>query len=65
MKKNLGSLGPVGNTGLCKGDWAPLAKTNGYTLWSVTTKSGATHDVVTINPYGVDIIVEVDGEKVW
>ena len=64
MKKNLGSLGPVGNTGLCKGDWTPLVKANGYTLWSVITKEGAAHEAVTVDLYGEDIIVEADGEKV-
>ena len=67
MKKNLGigSLGPVGNTGLLKGDWTCLSKANGYTLWSVITKEGAAHEAVTFNFYGEDIIVEIDEEKVW
>lgn len=53
------------NLGIYKGDWTPLCKTSGYTLWSVTTKEGAAHEAVTLSLYGEDIIVEVDREKVW
>ena len=63
--KNFGSLGPLGNKGLSKGDWTPLAKTNGYILWEVLTKEGASHAVVTTKLLGKNIILEVDGEKVW
>lgn len=52
-------------TGICKGDWTPLKKAEGYTLWDVLTKEGAAHEAVTLSLYGEDIIVEVDGEKVW
>ena len=55
----------IKKTGIYKGDWAPFAKTNGYTLWSVTTKEGAAHEAVTFSFYGEDIIVEIDEEKVW
>ena len=50
---------------LSKGDWTRLSSTNGYTLWSVITKAGTTHEVVTLSLYGEDLIVEVDEEKVW
>ena len=50
---------------LSKGDWTPLAKAEDYTLWSVITKEGATHEVVTARILGEDLIVEVDEEKVW
>ena len=50
---------------LSKGDWTPLAKTEGYHLWQVVTKEGATHEVVTLDFYDDNIIVEVDEEKVW
>ena len=50
---------------LSKGDWTPLAKAEDYTLWSVITKEGTTHEVVTVDLYGEDLIVEVDEEKVW
>ena len=51
--------------GISKGDWTPLAKANGYNLWQVVTKEGAAHEAVTVNLYGEELIVEVDGEKVW
>ena len=65
MKRDLGSLGPVGNLGLSKGDWSPLAKSGDYTLWEVLSKEGAAHEVVTCKLLGEDIILEVDEEKVW
>ena len=52
-------------TGISKGDWTSLAKGNGYNLWQVVTKEGAAHEAVTVNLYGEELIVEVDGEKVW
>lgn len=55
----------IKKTGICKGDWTPLAKTNGYTLWEVLTKEGASHEAVTFSFYGEDLIVEIDEEKVW
>ena len=54
----------IKNVGINKGDWNPLAKTEGYCLWEVLSKEGASHEVVTVNLYGEDLIVEVDGEKV-
>lgn len=51
--------------GLSKGDWVPLAKTEGNTLWEVITKEGTAHEVVTLSLYGEDLIVEVDEDKVW
>ena len=55
----------IKKTGIFKGDWTPLEKAEGYTLWEALTKEGAAHEVVTIDLYGEDLIVEVDGEKVW
>lgn len=55
----------IKKTGICKGDWTPLAKAEGYTLWEVLTKEGTAHEVVTLNLYGEDIIEEVDEDKVW
>lgn len=51
--------------GLSKGDWVHLAQAEGNTLWSVITKEGTAHEVVTLSLYGEDLIVEVDEEKVW
>lgn len=51
--------------GIRKGDWLLLSKAVDTCLWQVITKEGATHEVVTLNLYGEDIIVEVDEEKVW
>ena len=48
--------------GISKGDWAPLAKAEDYRLWEVLTKEGATHEVVTLDILGEEIILEVDGE---
>ena len=53
------------NKGLSKGDWTPLAKAEGNTLWEVVTKEGATHEAVTLSLLGEEILLEVDGEKVW
>ena len=55
----------LGNLGLNKGDWSPLAKAEGATLWEVISKEGASHEVVTCQLLGEEIILEVDGEKVW
>ena len=55
----------IKKTGICKGDWTPLEKVEGYTLWEVLTKEGAAHEVVTIDLYGERIFIEVDGEKIW
>ena len=55
----------INKLGLCKGDWTRLSSVNDYTLWSVITKAGTAHEVVTVDLYGEGIIVEVDGEKVW
>ena len=55
----------IKKTGIYKGDWNPLAKTEGYTLNLVTTKEGTTYEVVTINLFGESLIIEVNGEKVW
>lgn len=55
----------IKKTGIFKGDWTPLEKAEGYTLWEVLTKGGATHEVVTIDLYGERIFIEVDGKKVW
>lgn len=55
----------VKKTGICKGDWASLANTGNTCLWQVVTKEGAAHEVVTLNLYGEDLIVEIDEEKVW
>ena len=57
--------GEIYKLGLSKGDWTSLAKSDGYHLYQVITKDGATHEVVTVNLYGEDLIVEVDEEKVW
>ena len=62
--KNFGSLFPLGNKGINKGDWTPLAKTGDYILWEVLTKEGASHAVVTTKLLGKHIILEVDGEGV-
>ena len=55
----------INKKGISKGDWIPLANTNGYNLWEVITKEGTTHEVVTVSLFGEKIIVECDGEKVW
>ena len=55
----------TGNVGIFKGDWTPLSKVNGCTLWTVLSKEGAAHEVVTSRIMGEEIILEVDGEKVW
>ena len=57
--------GDIKKLGISKGDWIPLANTNGYNLWEVLSKEGAAHEVVTVSLFGEKIIVEVDGEKVW
>lgn len=54
----------IKKTGIRKGDWTHLAQAEGYTLWSVITKEGTAHEVVTFSLYGEDLIVEVDEEKV-
>ena len=55
----------IKKTGICKGDWASLAKAGNTRLWQVVTKEGSAHEVVTLNLYGEDLIVEVDEDKVW
>lgn len=54
----------IKKTGIYKGDWTPLAKAEGNTLWEVINKEGTAHEVVTFRLYGEDLIVEVDEEKV-
>ena len=55
----------IKKTGILKGDWTPLEKVEGYTLWEVLTKEGTAHGVVTNKLLGEEIILEVNEEKVW
>ena len=55
----------IKKTGIYKGDWTSLEKAGNTCLWQVVTKEGAAHEVVTLNLYGEDLIIEVDEEKVW
>lgn len=57
------SLERTRKTGVCKGDWRVLAKAGANTLWEVVTKEGATHEVVTTNFQGEELILEIDGKS--